>query len=165
LWLAVRDRRLKKLAIDVLTALGERDATIAATEQRASAALQAMITDEHLTVTDAVHWCAGPISHREVGRLRRLTGGRTTTSARITARPSPAFDDSGHGRCEDALRALSAITATRSQRASWGVGAVVSVRVGYAVEAAPEPAKLDKGIGKGLRNVSSRGAVQSLGLD
>jgi hypothetical protein len=34
-------------AIEVLTALGERDATIiAATEQRAGVALQAMITDE-----------------------------------------------------------------------------------------------------------------------
>ena len=41
---AERDRRLEKLAIEVLTALGERDATIAATEQRAGAALQAMIT-------------------------------------------------------------------------------------------------------------------------
>jgi hypothetical protein len=45
---AERDRRLEKLAIEVLTALGERDATIAATEQRAGAALQAMITDESL---------------------------------------------------------------------------------------------------------------------
>jgi hypothetical protein len=52
---AQRDRRLEKLSIDVLTALGERDvATIAATEQRAGAALQAMITDESLTVSEAV---------------------------------------------------------------------------------------------------------------
>jgi hypothetical protein len=35
---AERDRRLEKLAIEVLTALGERDATTAATEQRAGAA-------------------------------------------------------------------------------------------------------------------------------
>ena len=56
---------LEKLAIEVLTALGERDATIAATEQRASAALQAMITGESLTVSEAVQWCAGAISHRE----------------------------------------------------------------------------------------------------
>jgi hypothetical protein len=56
---AQRDRRLEKLAIEVLTALGERDATIAATEQRAGAALQAMITDESLTVSEAVQWCAG----------------------------------------------------------------------------------------------------------
>ena len=42
--------------------LGERDAMITATEQRAGAALQAMITDEHLTVSEAVHWCAGAIA-------------------------------------------------------------------------------------------------------
>jgi hypothetical protein len=48
-----RERRLEGLAVEVLTALGERDATIAATEQRAGAALQAMITDEHLTVGDS----------------------------------------------------------------------------------------------------------------
>ena len=70
---AARDRRLEKLAIEVLSALGERDATIAATEQRAGAALQAMIVDEHLTVAEAVQWCAGAISHREAGRLRQLT--------------------------------------------------------------------------------------------
>jgi hypothetical protein len=72
---AQRDRRLEKLAIEVLTALGERDATIAATEQRAGAALQAMITDESLTVSEAVQWCAGAISHREATRLRHLTAG------------------------------------------------------------------------------------------
>jgi hypothetical protein len=48
-----RDRRLERLAVEVLTALGERDAMIAATEQRAGAALQAMIIDEHLTVSEA----------------------------------------------------------------------------------------------------------------
>ena len=72
---AERDRHLEKLAIEVLTALGERDATtIAATEQRAGAALQAMITDESLTVSEAVQWCAGAIGHREAARLRQLTG-------------------------------------------------------------------------------------------
>jgi hypothetical protein len=70
---AERDRRLEKLAIEVLTVLGERDATIAATEQRAGAALQAMIADEHLTVAEAVEWCAGALGQREVGRLRQLT--------------------------------------------------------------------------------------------
>jgi hypothetical protein len=49
----------------VLTATGEREATIAATEQRAGAALQAIITNESLTVSGAVQWCAGAISHRE----------------------------------------------------------------------------------------------------
>jgi hypothetical protein len=39
---AQRDRRLEKLAIEVLTALGERDATVAATEQRAGRPLASM---------------------------------------------------------------------------------------------------------------------------
>jgi hypothetical protein len=69
-----RDRRLERLAVEVLTALGEREAMIAATEQRAGAALQAMIIDEHLTVSEAVQWCAGAISHREAARLRQLAG-------------------------------------------------------------------------------------------
>jgi hypothetical protein len=62
---AQRDRRLQKLAIEVLTALGGRDATIGATEHRAGAALQSMIIDEHLTVAEAVQWCAGAVNHRE----------------------------------------------------------------------------------------------------
>jgi hypothetical protein len=70
---AERDRRLEKLALEVLTALGERDVTtIAATEQRAGAALQAMITDESLTVAEAVQRCAGAIGRREAARLRQL---------------------------------------------------------------------------------------------
>jgi hypothetical protein len=53
---AERDGRIERLGVEVLTALGERDATIAATEQRAGAALHAMISDESLTVSEAVQW-------------------------------------------------------------------------------------------------------------
>jgi hypothetical protein len=67
-----RERRLEGLAVEVLTALGERDATIAATEQRAGAALQAMINDENVTVAETAQWCAGTVSRREVTRLRQL---------------------------------------------------------------------------------------------
>jgi hypothetical protein len=73
---------LEKLAIEVLTALGERDATIAATEQLAAAALQAMIANESLTLSEAVQWCSGAISQREAARLRRLA-----------ARPTPQPED------------------------------------------------------------------------
>ena len=66
------DRRLEKLAIEALTALGERDATVAATEQRAGAALQAMITDESLTVSEAVQ-CAPEQQPPRSGPLRQLT--------------------------------------------------------------------------------------------
>src|SRR5688572_183076 len=47
---------------------------IASTEQRAGAASQAMISDEHITVSETVQWCTGPISHREAVRLRQLAG-------------------------------------------------------------------------------------------
>jgi hypothetical protein len=48
--------------VEVLTALGERDATIAATEQRTGAGLQAMINDEHVTVPETAQWCVGTLS-------------------------------------------------------------------------------------------------------
>lgn len=75
----------------MLTALAERDATIAATEQRAGAPLQAMITDESLTLAEAVQWCAGAISQGEAAWLRQLNGqaqytrpeGDSTTAANI----------------------------------------------------------------------------------
>lgn len=46
---ADRDRQLETLAVDVLTALGERDETITATERRAGDALEAMIDGEGLS--------------------------------------------------------------------------------------------------------------------
>jgi hypothetical protein len=33
-----------------------------------------MIIDERVTVSEAVQWCAGAISHREAARLRELAG-------------------------------------------------------------------------------------------
>ena len=71
---AQRDRRLEKLAIEVLTATGEREATIAATEQRAGAALQAMITGESLTVSEAAVVRRSNQSS-EATRLRHPTAG------------------------------------------------------------------------------------------
>jgi hypothetical protein len=82
-----------KLAIEVLTALGERDATIAATEQRAGAALRAMINDESLTLSEAVQWCAGAISHREAARLSQLTPQAQNKGLRTTAPPPETFED------------------------------------------------------------------------
>jgi hypothetical protein len=46
-----RDRRLEKLAIDVRGALGKRDATIRATEERSAAALYAVMADHGLTIS------------------------------------------------------------------------------------------------------------------
>ena len=52
---AQRDRRLEKLAIEVLTATGEREATIAATEQRAG---RRVAGDNHQRILDRVRGCA-----------------------------------------------------------------------------------------------------------
>jgi hypothetical protein len=93
---AERDRRLEKLAIEVLTALGERNATIAATEQRAGAALQAMITDESLTVSEAVQRCAGAISHREAARLRQLAAQAQNNKPENDSARAADIDDVAH---------------------------------------------------------------------
>ena len=46
-----RYRRLEQLAMDVLGALGEREATICATEGRIAAALYAVMVDDGLTIS------------------------------------------------------------------------------------------------------------------
>jgi TnpA family transposase len=46
-------------------------------------ALHAMITDEHLTVSEAVQWCAAAISQREATRLRKLADTSRQLSQRI----------------------------------------------------------------------------------
>jgi hypothetical protein len=58
--------------MEVLITLAEQDTTIAATEQRAGAALLAMINDEHATIPETSQWCAGTVSRREVTRVRQL---------------------------------------------------------------------------------------------
>jgi hypothetical protein len=67
-----RERRLERLAVGVLTALGERDAAVSDTECRAGAALQTMTIEEGLSVREAVEWCGGGVTVREVTRLRQL---------------------------------------------------------------------------------------------
>ena len=70
---ADRERRLERLAVAVLTALGERDAAVRDAERRAGAALQTMTNDEGLSLGEAVEWCgSGSLTVREVTRLRQL---------------------------------------------------------------------------------------------
>jgi hypothetical protein len=54
---ADRERRLEGLAVEVLTALGERDGAVRDAERRAGEALRAMTEDEGLSVREAVEWC------------------------------------------------------------------------------------------------------------
>jgi hypothetical protein len=70
---ADRERRLERLAVAVLTALGERDAAVRDTERCAGQALQTMTEDEGLSLREAVEWCgSGGLTVREVTRLRQL---------------------------------------------------------------------------------------------
>jgi hypothetical protein len=69
---AEREHRLEKLAVAVLTALGERDAAVRDAECSAGAALQTMIDDEGLSVREAVELCGSSVTVREVTRLRQL---------------------------------------------------------------------------------------------
>jgi hypothetical protein len=70
---AEREKRLRDLVVQVLTAVGERDVAVAATEKRAGAALRQMTQVEGLTLREAVQWCGEEISVREATRLRHLT--------------------------------------------------------------------------------------------
>jgi hypothetical protein len=69
---ADRERRLEGLAVEVLTALGQRDAAVRDAERRAGEALRTMTVDERLSVREAADWCGGRVTVREVARLRRL---------------------------------------------------------------------------------------------
>jgi hypothetical protein len=60
------------LAVEVLTALGERDGAVRDAELRAGGALLAMTEDEGLSGREAVKWCGSGLTTREVTRLRRL---------------------------------------------------------------------------------------------
>ena len=67
-----RARRLEDLAVQVMTAVGERDAAVAEAEKRAGVALREMTKVEGVTLRVAVEWCGDQIGVREATRLRRL---------------------------------------------------------------------------------------------
>ena len=72
---AERDKRMEALVVDVLTALEERKSAIADCEGRAGLALQKLTEDEGLSVRQAVEWCGGGLTNREVARLIRIQKG------------------------------------------------------------------------------------------
>lgn len=96
---AERDRRLEDLAVQVLTAIGERDVAVATAESRAGAALREMTEVEGLNLHEAVAWCDDRVSVREATRFRRLVddsevpGDAQSTSA--MADPDSTTNDAG----------------------------------------------------------------------
>lgn len=103
-----RAKRLEDLAVQVMTAVGERDAAVAEAEKRAGAALREMTTVEGVTLREAVEWCGDQIGVREATRLRRLA-------------ENDQDDEKGD---EDGARALAA---TATTAASGGAGAGTAV--------------------------------------
>lgn len=98
-----RAKRLEDLAVQVMTAVGERDAAVAEAEQRAGNALREMTTGEGVTLREAVEWCGDQIGVREATRLRRLAGddqdaekGDEDGATALAATASPA-DSGGAG--------------------------------------------------------------------
>lgn len=69
---AEREKRLQDLAVQVLTAVGERDAAVEQYEQNVGAALQQMTEDEGLTLREALDWCGDQVPMREATRLRQI---------------------------------------------------------------------------------------------
>ena len=88
---AERERRIRDLVVQVLTAVGERDEAVAETERRAGAALRELTVAEGLTLREAAEWCGEEISVRDATRLRRLAGddGEVTEVTEATAPDAP----------------------------------------------------------------------------
>ncbi|ABL79383.1 MULTISPECIES: hypothetical protein [unclassified Nocardioides] len=85
-----RAKRLEDLAVQVMTAIGERDAAVAAAEQRAGNALREMTTVEGVTLREAVEWCGDQIGVREATRLRRLAEVTDEVASTPDFRPAAA---------------------------------------------------------------------------
>jgi hypothetical protein len=67
-----RERRVIDLAERVMVAIGERDAAVTETENRAGQALRELTQREGLSLGEAVEWCGETVTVREATRLRRL---------------------------------------------------------------------------------------------
>ena len=86
---ADRERSLEGLAVEVLTALGERDGAVRDSERRPGEALRTMTETR---ACPSVRRSSGVVaaSHREISRLRRLDGGQQDGAPRATRRMSAA---------------------------------------------------------------------------
>jgi hypothetical protein len=79
-----RERRLDGLAVNVLTALGERDGAVQDAERRAGEALRTMTHDEGLSVREAADRCRSGVTVRNVTGLRQLAHDPRGVHARLS---------------------------------------------------------------------------------
>ncbi len=110
---AAREKRLGDLAVQVLTAVGERDAAVASAERRAGAALAAMTEVEGLMMREAVDWCGEQINVREATRLRRLVEETESESGESSGSGSGAATATTPGGESERGGLVDAGTATR----------------------------------------------------
>ncbi len=59
--------------MQIMTAIGERDAAVEKAEREAGQAIRAMTTSEGLTMREVTEWCGDCVS---LGDVRRLSKGR-----------------------------------------------------------------------------------------
>lgn len=114
-----RERRVKGLVVQILTAMGERDAVITDTERRAGVALTQLTQVEGLTLVEAVAWCGDELSMREAIRLRRLA--INTASRPATETASGSADDS-HGETgepDGQVGTTGRVEVVAGQRGEW----------------------------------------------
>ncbi len=76
-----KERRQAGLAVDVLTAIAERDEAIQATEEQAAGAVRALMA-EHLSVNEIAELCGGQVGAKELTRLSRIS---SETAAAMTS--------------------------------------------------------------------------------
>ena len=66
-----REKRIDKVALEVVLALAERDAAVEETEARAGRGLGRLLEEEGLALREAVERCGDPLTEKEAQRLRR----------------------------------------------------------------------------------------------
>ncbi len=66
-----QERRLADRAVDILTAIAERDQAVQTAEQQAADAVRALLA-EHLSIAEIADLCGGQLDIKELTRLSRI---------------------------------------------------------------------------------------------
>lgn len=91
-----KEKRLSGLGVDLMTALEERDATVARLDAQAGTTLRKMTDDEGLTLREALEWCGSGLTRTEAARLRKIgadAGGAEASQAGESVTPAEGGAD------------------------------------------------------------------------
>lgn len=91
-----KEKRLSGLGVDLMTALEERDATVARLDAQAGTTLRKMTDDEGLTLREALEWCGSGLTRAEAARLRKIgvdAGGAEDSQAGESVTPAEGGAD------------------------------------------------------------------------